>query len=59
MRLGLRFLGGFLVFAALGGVAVYLLIELREYVEEEYFSGEMPEFFDLIYLMVLGIIFIS
>jgi len=43
------------VFVALGGVAVYLLIELREYVEEVYFSGEMPEFFDLIYLMVLGI----
>ncbi len=55
MRLWLRFLGGALVLAALGGAAVYLLIELRKYVKEEYFSGTVPLFFDLIYIMVLVI----
>ena len=55
MRLWLRFLGGALVFAALTAAAVYLLIELREYVEEEYFSGAVPLFFDLIYITVLMI----
>ena len=43
------------MFAALTAAAVYLLIELREYVEEEYFSGAVPLFFDLIYITVLMI----
>jgi len=51
MRLWLRFLGGFIVFAALAGAATYLLIELREFLEEEFFSGRFPEFIFIIYAL--------
>ncbi len=59
MRLKLRFLGGTLVAFALTVAALYLfielrefleplreflVIELREFLEEEFFPGERPEF---------------
>ncbi len=55
MRLGLRFLGGALVGIALIFAATYLLIEVHEYIEEEYFSGTVPLFLEKFLLMVVGI----
>ena len=51
MRLWLRFLGGTSVCFALAGAATYLLIELREFLEEEFFSGRFPEFIFIIYAL--------
>ena len=51
MRLWLRFLGGTSVCFALAGAATYLLIELREFLEEEFFSGRFPEFIHIIYAL--------
>ena len=55
MRLGLRFLGGALVGIALTFAATYLLIEVHEYIEEEYFSGTVPLFLEIFFLIVVGI----
>ena len=37
--------------AALAAAATYLLIELREFLEEEFFSGQFPEFIFIIYAL--------
>ncbi len=61
MRLKLRFLGGTLVLFALTVAAIYLLIELREFLEEEFFSDGFPQFLHIIYTMfmlVVGMIII-
>ena len=55
MRLKLRFLASALVAIALGGSAIYLMIELREFLEENFFSSKMPEFLHVIYA-IFGVV---
>ncbi len=41
---------------ALAGSAIYLMIELREFLEEKFFSGEMPEFLHVIYAIFMMVV---
>ena len=59
MRLWLRILGGVLVTFALTAAATYPLIKLHEYLEEKYFSGTLPEYLEIIFLMVAVITFVG
>ena len=59
MRLRLRFLGGALVCIALTVAAIYLLIGLYDYLEEEIFSGPLPTILAAIYGVLAVIISVA
>ena len=58
MGLWLRALGGTLVCFTLGGAAIYLLVEVFDYLKEEIFAGSLPTILAVIYGALGGLIMI-